>query len=208
MVNIKRVFAKYLGALLLFGSNGVVAKHIALSSQEIVLLRTLLGSLFLITVFFVGRGKLHFYRHGAQIAFLCGSGMAMGASWLFLYEAYVRIGVGMASLLYYCGPVFVMVLSPLLFRERLTRRKIAGFLLVLCGICMVNGMASGKQDTGNGALFGLLAAVMYALMVMLNKKAVDITGLENAMLRCKRVVTGDKTGASCEEYAEELLALL
>lgn len=32
--------------------------------------------------------------------------------------------------------------------------------------------------------------------------------LENAMLRCKRVVTGDKTGVSCEEYAEELLALL
>ena len=36
---------KYFFSLLLFGSNGIVASAILLSSQEIVLLRTLLGSL-------------------------------------------------------------------------------------------------------------------------------------------------------------------
>ena len=39
-----RSYFKYILALLLFGSNGVVASHIALSSYEIVLLRTLIGS--------------------------------------------------------------------------------------------------------------------------------------------------------------------
>lgn len=43
----KKAFLKCLVALLLFGSNGVVAAWIPLSSLHIVLLRTLLGGLFL-----------------------------------------------------------------------------------------------------------------------------------------------------------------
>lgn len=50
-VNMKRSYYKYLSALLLFGSNGIVASFIALSSYEIVLLRTLIGSLLLIILF-------------------------------------------------------------------------------------------------------------------------------------------------------------
>ena len=53
-----------------------------------------------------------------------------------LYEGYVRIGVGMASLLYYCGPVIVMVLSPLLFHERLTRAKLLGFAAVFAAVLL------------------------------------------------------------------------
>jgi len=44
----KRAYSKYIAALLLFGSNGIVASHISLSSYEIVFTRTLIGSLFLI----------------------------------------------------------------------------------------------------------------------------------------------------------------
>ena len=55
------------------------------------------------------------------------SGVALGASWIFLYEAYVEIGVSLASLAYYCGPVIVMVFSPILFREKSQERKCAHF---------------------------------------------------------------------------------
>ena len=58
----------------------------------------------------------------------------MGTSWMFLYEAYQKIGVSYASLMYYCGPVIVMILSPLLFKEKLTFQKITGFLIVIVGI--------------------------------------------------------------------------
>lgn len=53
-----------------------------------------------------------------------------------LYEGDVRIGMGMASLLYYCGPVIVMVLSPLLFHERLTRAKLLGFAAVFAAVLL------------------------------------------------------------------------
>lgn len=176
-------YFKYILGLLLFGSNGIVASYIALSSYEIVLLRTLIGSLLLIILFFVGKEKLTFYRHKKQFLWLAVSGIAMGASWICLYEAYARIGVSISSLLYYCGPVIVMALSPLLFKEKLTTFKVIGFLSVLCGVFLVNGNAfDGSGDTF-GILCGLFSAVMYSFMVTFNKKASNITGLENSTLQ-------------------------
>lgn len=139
---------KYLVALLLFGSNGIVASYIDLNSYEIVLLRTLIGSLLLIGIFFLGRGKLTFYKSKRDFAFLAVSGVAMGTSWMFLYEAYSQIGVSIASLCYYCGPVIVMILSPLVFKEKLTATKIIGFLAVLIGIFLVNGQDCVSKPVG------------------------------------------------------------
>ncbi len=179
----KRSYFKYIFGLLLFGSNGIVASFIALNSYEIVLLRTLIGSLLLFLLFFSVKEKLTFYRYKKQFLYLTISSVAMGVSWLFLYEAYTRVGVSIASLLYYCGPVIVMVLSPILFSEKLTAFKIVGFLSVLCGVLFVNGNVLGGSADIFGILCGLLAAVMYSFMVIFNKKAVSITGLENAALQ-------------------------
>ena len=49
----KKSYLKYFIALFLFGSNGIVASLIALSSYEIVLLRTMIGSALLIAIFFI-----------------------------------------------------------------------------------------------------------------------------------------------------------
>ncbi len=178
-----KAFIQYIAALLLFGSNGIVASRIELNSQHIVLLRTLIGSLLLLAIFFISGGRFTFYKHKQQSLFLAFSGVAMGASWMFLYEAYDRIGVSIASLLYYCGPVIVMLLSPLLFRERLSAKAVGGFLAVIVGVVLINGAAlDGTGDT-LGVIFGLLSAVMYAFMVIFNKKATGIVGLENATIQ-------------------------
>ena len=179
----KRAYTKYILALLLFGTNGIVASRIALSSYEIVLLRTMIGSILLIALFLLNKGHFQFYRRKKDFLFLAISSMAMGISWMFLYEAYQQIGVSLSSLLYYCGPVIVMALSPLLFREKLTLPKIFGFALVLLGLVLVNGNIVGDTQSHWGILCGILSAVMYAFMVICNKKALQITGMENATLQ-------------------------
>lgn len=180
---LKKSYVKYISGLLLFGSNGIVAGFIELDSYEIVLLRTMIGSLLLICLFFLGKGKLTFYNHKKQFVSLVVSGIAMGASWIFLYESYARIGVSISSLLYYCGPVIVMELSPLLFKEKLTAFKIAGFLSVLCGIFLVNGNVFEVNGDIFGIFCGLMSAIMYSLMVIFNKRAESIKGLENASVQ-------------------------
>ena len=130
----KKAFIKYICALLLFGLNGIVASHIELSSSEIVFLRTMIGSILLILIFLLSGGRFHIKENLKDIMFIVLSGVAMGTSWMFLYEAYQQIGVSFASLLYYCGPVFVMILSPFIFKEKFTLPKVVGFLIVLIGI--------------------------------------------------------------------------
>ena len=179
----KKSYIKYFTALLLFGSNGIVASFISLPSSEIVLLRTLIGSVLLIALFFLMRNKLTFYRYKKDSLFLLLSGIAMGTSWMFLYEAYAQIGVSIASLCYYCGPMVVMILSPLLFKEKLTTVKIIGFMAVLAGIFLVNGNAYDGKGNLWGIFCGLMSALMYAAMVICNKKARRIQGMENATLQ-------------------------
>lgn len=178
-----KAYIKYFAALLLFGANGIVASYINLTSHEIVFLRTLIGSLLLISIFAVSKGKFNFHTQKHEALCLAISGIAMGASWMFLYEAYQQIGVSIASLAYYCGPVIVMALSPLLFHEKLTGNIIAGFLAVLCGVFLVNGQISQNGQNSWGLFCGGMSAIMYAFMVIFNKKAKDITGLENSMLQ-------------------------
>lgn len=207
-------FIKYTAALLLFGSNGVIAAGIALSSYEIVFLRTLIGSLLLIGLFIIMRGKFTIFKNIRQFAYLAASGAAMGASWMFLYEAYQQIGVSLSSLLYYCGPVIVMMLAPLLFREKLTRQKTAGFLAVLFGVILVNGQALFAETISIGLFCGAMSAVMYAVMVIFTKKAVHTNGLENPMMQLffsfltVAVFTWAVKGFAFEIAGEDILPIL
>lgn len=177
---INKAYLKYITSLLLFGSNGIIASYITLSSYEIVFTRSFIGSLFLAGIFILSKQKVEFFKNKSHTLYLTLSGVAMGASWMFLYEAYARIGVSIATLAYYSGPVIVMILSPLLFKEKMTKAKLLGFLAVLVGMFCVTGQLS-QESTSLGLICGILSAVMYAVMVVTNKKAVSITGLANSM---------------------------
>lgn len=176
----KKAYLKYFTALLLFGSNGIVANYILLNSYEIVFLRTLIGSLFLIAVFLFSGRKPQGFHDKKHVLYITISGIAMGISWMLLYEAYKTVGVSIATLAYYCGPVIVMAVSPLIFRERMTLKKLSGFAAVIAGMYLVNKNGLFKAQVSTGLIFGILSAVMYAFMVIFNKKAKSITGLENS----------------------------
>ena len=210
----KSAYIYYILALLLFGTNGIVASCIQLTSYEIVFCRTLIGSLLLLGIFLIKKEKWTFFKFKKQFRFLTLSGVAMGLSWMFLYEAYNQIGVSIASLMYYCGPVIVMALSPLLFKERLTASKVLGFLSVLIGIFLVNGNLVLDKQNGFGIFCGLMSAVMYSFMVIFNKKATPICGLENSTLQLSisfltvAIFLGFKQGYSIQITSSDIFPIL
>ncbi len=178
----KQHYIKYISSLLLFGSNGIIASFIHLSSTETVFWRTMIGSILLISIFILRGKKLSFTCNCKDFVYVCLSGISMGLSWIFLYEAYNMIGVSLSSLIYYCAPVIVMIISPILFKEKLTYFKIISFAIVLLGIILANGKVSGNTDN-IGLLYGIISALAHALMVIFSKKASKINGLENSMLQ-------------------------
>lgn len=183
-MNHKNSYIKYLFALLLFGSNGIVAQQIDMDSTNIVLVRTFIGSIMLLTIFYLSRGKIDFKNTDKKsLMYLTISGIAMGCSWMFLYSAYQQIGVGMASLLYYTGPIIVMILSPIIFKEKVTAQKCICFAVVLVGIFLLNIQQGKFQLKSTAFILGILSAAMYSIMVIANKKADKIIGMKNASLQ-------------------------
>ena len=169
---------KYLASLILFGSNGIVASMIDLPSLFIVLARVSLGATLLVALVALSRSartNLQAPKHPRQALYLAVSGAALGVAWLFLFEAY-RVGV--ASLLFYCGPVIVMALSPMLFKTRLTTQKVLGFAAVTVGAFLVVGQGLGEGVSPWGLFLGAMSAVMYAVMVIFSKKVTQIGGVE------------------------------
>ncbi len=173
---------KYLTSLLLFGLNGIVANQIPLNGYEIVLLRTLIGSVLLLTLFLLSKRKFYIMTYKKDAIFISLSGICTGIGWMFLYEAYQEIGVSLSSLLYYCGPVIVMILSPLIFREKLTFSKAIGFTIVLVGIFLVNGNTTVSGNAW-GIFCGAVSAVMYFFMIVFNKQSKNIAGMENSVIQ-------------------------
>ena len=179
----RKAYGAYLAALLLFGFNGVTASRIHLSSYEIVTLRSVLGGALLLALFLATGHRFTVQRHRRDMAYIAVSGAAMGAEWLLLYEAYDRIGVGLAMLINYTGPAIVIALSPLLLRERVTPARVTALAAALAGACCISWQAAAAGLSPWGLLCAGLSAVGYAAMVLADKKAQTVVGLENAVVQ-------------------------
>ena len=70
-------------------------------------------------------------------------------------------------------PTIVILLSPVVFREKLSAKKWLCALAAIVGMVFVSGVAEGAlpgaQDA-KGIAFGLAAAALYAATVIINKK--------------------------------------
>lgn len=167
-------YVALIGSMLIFGTLGVVRRYVPLSSAMLALCRGALGSAFLLIFVLVRGGKLKLPERKATL-WLVLTGAIMGLNWMLLFEAYSYTTVAAATMCYYMQPTIVILLSPLVFRERLSGRKLACAAAAIVGMLFVSGVLSGGigqvQDI-RGIAFGLGAAALYAAVIILNKKVV------------------------------------
>lgn len=166
----------YIVSLLIFGSNGVFASHIDMTSAEIVCMRTLIGSLALILVLLVSRTKLDWAVMKREAFRLIAAGICLGVNWALLFEAYKLMSVSIATLTYYLAPIIVLLLSPLLLREKQSARAYIGMCAAVVGLVLAVGLGD-TSVTATGLIVGLGSAVFYAGLIIFNKKIDGVTGL-------------------------------
>ena len=166
--------------MVIFGTNGLIVANISLGSAEIVLMRTFLGSLFLLAIVLVKR-SFSFAELKADLIPATIGGAALGLNWVLLFSAYRSAGVGLSTLTYYCGPIIVLALSPVLFREKLTWNKLLAIAAVAVGMFCITGDIEPGSDVQTGILFGGGAALLYASLIVANKRVKRLSGLNCAM---------------------------
>ena len=172
--------------MIIFGSIGIFRRNIALSSGLLAFSRGVIGVLFL-CLFVKLRGRR--IRHGLSrrgVLWLALSGAAIGFNWILLFEAYNRISVPVATLCYYMQPTIVILLSPLLLRERLTITKLICACTAVLGMVCVSGVLEDPEraysDVG-GILMALGAAVLYAAVIIMNKRSEPSDAYEKTIIQ-------------------------
>lgn len=174
-------YAMYILSMLMFGTNGLLVSRISIQSSQIVLLRTLIGGAVLTTIVLL-RGGFDRKAVRADFPMLLLGGIALGLNWVTLFGAYRLLNVSLATLIYYIGPILVLLFSPLLFREKLTALKIAAVGIVAVGlVCISGSILSGGMDP-RGLLTAIASALCYALLIVFNKRITHAEGLQTAAI--------------------------
>ena len=163
--------------MLIFGTIGVLRRYMPMSSALLAFSRGILGGLFLL-VFIRVRKKGFGEKLPARVLLrLIITGAMIGINWILLFEAYNHTTVAVATLCYYMQPTIVMLLSPLVFKERLTGKKAVCAAVSIIGMVLVSGVIGNGGTQGGsirGILLGLGAAFFYSAVVMMNKKTPGI----------------------------------
>lgn len=164
-------------AMILFGSVGLFASFVSIPSCIVAFLRGVSGCLFLILFFLLTKRKIDKESIKRNIRLLIISGLAMGLNWAALYEAYHHTTVAITTLCTYLAPILIIVVSPIIFKEKITVKKIICLVIAMVGLVLISGILSGGFPPGTeaiGIILGLLTAVCYGTILILNKLMKEI----------------------------------
>lgn len=182
----RRSLTMLVSAMCIFGTIGILRRYIPLPSSLVALVRGVIGAGFLLMTALIRGQKPDRTAIRKNMLLLFLSGAAIGFNWIFLFEAYCYTTVATATLCYYLAPIIVILLSPLVLKEKLTLRGLLCALVALCGMIPVSGVFDtgfGGMEELKGILFGLAAAVLYASVILMNKKMTGIGASDKTMFQ-------------------------
>lgn len=79
------------------------------------------------------------------------------------FSCMTQTSASVAVILLYTAPIFVMIMSLIFFKEKLTVQKSVAFLFAIVGCALVSGIASGASFNAIGILLGLAGGFAYSL---------------------------------------------
>ena len=172
-------------SMTIFGTIGLFVRNINVASGELALYRAVLAAVLISVYLIVTKKKIPWKESKKEIPILLFSGAAMGFNWILLFEAYKYTTVSVATLSYYFAPVIVILVCPILFKEKMTKKQWICFIMSTIGIVLITGIGdlSGNNRHLIGILFGLGAAVLYATVILSNKFIKNVEGLHRTFLQ-------------------------
>ena len=173
-----------IASMIIFGTLAPFVRNVSVSSGELALYRAILAALLIAGFLIVTKQKIPFAHIKKAIPLLLVSGIAMGINWILLFEAYKYTTVSVATLSYYFAPVIVTIVCPILFKEKLTIKQIICFVMSTIGLVVITGI--GDVSTGKhliGILFGVGAAIFYAMVILINKFIKNVEGIHRTFLQ-------------------------
>jgi len=168
-------YASILLAAALWGIIGLWNRRLmaaGLSPTSIVMVRNF-GGCVLLAVIFAVKDRSVFRVQRAHLKYFFGTGIISVVLFTICYFSCQKIAsLAVASILLYTAPSFVVVLSAILWKEPVTKKKLTALALTLVGCAGVCGLfAGGVTVTLGGILMGLGSGFFYALYSIFGRYA-------------------------------------
>ena len=174
---------KLITSMVIFGTIGLLRRSIPCSSAVVAMVRGFVGVAFLL-LWRLGKGKgMDLAAMKKKLPRLLLSGALIGFNWVCLFEAYAYTSVSVATVCYYMAPVFVILASPFVLKEKLTLKKGLCALVAFGGMVLCSGLGSGESGDLRGVALALAAALMYASVILLNKGLTDLNAEERTAVQ-------------------------
>lgn len=162
---------------ILWGMIGIFVRRLnamGFGSLEIVTVRAIATTILLFLYILVFDRRM-FRIHLKDFWCFLGTGIVSIVFFNFCYfKAITMTSLSVAAILLYTAPTFVMIMSAILFREKITAVKVISLLATFVGCILVTGLV-GTADAINpaGILVGLGAGVGYALYSIFSRYALE-----------------------------------
>lgn len=177
-MNKKRIaFLAVLAAGIMWGCMGIFVRRLSrlgLGSMQMVGLRSVFASLFLFIFLFITKRKLLKIRLKDIWCFI-GTGILSIVFFSFCYfKTILLTDLSVAAVLLYTAPAIVMIMSAILFKERLTKLKLIAMVFAFAGCVLVTGIIGSSITISKlGLLTGLGAGFGYALYSIFSRFAIE-----------------------------------
>ena len=137
---------------------------------SLLFLRFLVGAVFMFLLMGIGRLKMP-TRREIVIFLLLGAVLYVGQS-LTYFTALNHASASVVALLVYTYPALVMLGSAVLFRERITARKVFALCLALAGAFIIIG--TEYHASPMGIVLSILCAVFYSSYILVSSRVVKV----------------------------------
>ncbi len=164
---------KYFISVFLYGTLGFFLAFIDVNSEFVVFCRGTFGCLFILVLLFMKKQKLDIEAIKKNFKYLVISGISLGINEIFLFIGY-KYAVSLASLGNYTAPISIIVLSAILYKDKLSIKQIMCILASFIGVVCLTGVFTGNNSDIRGLIFGLCGSIGFVFLVFMNKKLKDI----------------------------------
>lgn len=174
----RKAVAEVLFAATCWGCIGLFTRYLSglgMSSIAIAFFRSLAAASML-AVYLGARSRATFRIRGRDLWMFVGTGfVSIGLFNAFYFMTQTLTTLSVAAVLLYTAPFFVIVMSRLFFKERITAQKVAALVLAFVGCLFVTGLVGGGAVSlaPLAIVTGVASAVCYALYSIFGRVALD-----------------------------------
>jgi len=161
-------------AAICWGVVGIWSRQLTatgLTYPEMVAIRGAATAIFLfIFLFITDRNQMKVKIKDLGV-FICMGGLGVAAGMMCYFHTMEKTTLSTASILLYTSPYMVMLMSAIIFKEKITLQKFGALLIAFSGCVMTIGLVEHANLPLSGVITGLTAAFFYSTYTIFGKIA-------------------------------------